>query len=125
MSGSFEEKLQDFLYGKDTMDRRRKLVGTGGSRFRETNEEEHREKVVKAMEDNFTDKLFQLIAGKIAATLKEEGPLDLTGLREKCESVSRLSEDLLQSHLEYAEKEGYVVKLEEQGAVRYGCAVKE
>ena len=115
---SFEEKLKSFLFDE----KKSRKVDEHLAEWRKSltaSADTIHQKVVDAMGRNAEESLFDAIGEKIAETLNREGMLDFSNIKEKCQSVSRLSEELLQKHLDYAEKKGIIETCRQDGKTFY------
>ena len=118
MENNFEKMLNEMLFGEESTKRVNQYLKTAKESWTES-EERNRKKVLQAMEQNFEAELFRTIGLRIAQTLAAEGPLDADGIREKCQSVARLSPELLRKHLDYAVEAGQIAMREEGDRIFY------
>ena len=80
------------------------------------------EKTMAAMDELIQNKLNQMVAEKMTAVLQAEGALTMEALRDKCTTVAKLSDELLQGHLNYAVEKGLIVAETTDGILRYHAA---
>ena len=118
MEDNFEKMLKEFMFGEEATKRVNQHLDAAKKSWTES-EERTREKVLQTMERNFEAELFRTVGLRIAGTLAAEGPLDADGIREKCDSVSRLSPEVLKKHLDYAVEAGQIGMREDGGRICY------